>query len=172
VTAPSPLTLNLARTPIRDTLDRRFWLAALVGSVGSFVLFGLVSAIIPNPVFGREIPPDGPSYAIWLLSAPLMGLVFAAMVTPPPGATAAAPTPSGERDLGSGGLTLGGIAAFFAIGCPLCNKIALLALGSTGALTFFAPIQPFIGVASLVILAWTVRWTLRRRADGCPVRAG
>lgn len=64
---------------------------------------------------------------------------------------------------------MGGIAAFVAIGCPVCNKIVLLALGTTGALNVFAPIQPLIGLASLVILAATVRWSLRRRAAGCAV---
>ena len=76
----------------------------------------------------------------------------------------------GGRDLGSSGFTLGGIATFFAVGCSICNKIVLLALGTSGALNVYAPIQPLIGMASLVILAATVRWSLRRRAQGCAVR--
>ena len=75
------------------------------------------------------------------------------------------------RDLGGSGLTIGGLATFFAVGCPVCNKLVLLALGTSGALNMFAPIQPIIGVGSLVILAATVRWSLRRRAEGCAVGA-
>jgi hypothetical protein len=70
---------------------------------------------------------------------------------------------------GSGAFTLGGLATFFAIGCPVCNKIVLLALGTSGALNLFAPIQPLIGAASLALLAATLIWRLRRRPQGCAV---
>lgn len=157
--------IHLQPASIRSTLDRRFWFAAALGSVASLVAFGLVAAIIPNPVFGRIIPPDGAAIAVWIASAPLMGALFATFVAPARGSQ-----PVAGRDVRSDGLTVGGIAAFFAIGCPVCNKIVLLALGTTGALNVFAPIQPLIGLASLVILAVSVRWSLRRRAEGCAVR--
>ena len=133
-----------------------------MGAAASVVGLGLVSAIIPNPVFGRTIPPDGAAIAVWLASAPLMGLLLATFLTAPRLAA-----PLAGRDVGGGGLTIGGLATFFAIGCPVCNKIVLLALGTSGALNVFAPIQPLIGIGSLVILAATVRWSLRRRAVGC-----
>ena len=41
------------------------------------------------------------------------------------------------------------IGAFLAIGCPVCNKIALVLLGTSGAMTVFAPLQPVIGAVSL-----------------------
>jgi hypothetical protein len=55
----------------------------------------------------------------------------------------------------------------------VCNKLALVLLGTSGALTFFAPIQPIIGAASLALLGATLFWRLRRRADGdaCAVQA-
>jgi hypothetical protein len=52
------------------------------------------------------------------------------------------------------------------------DKIVLLALGTPGAMSVFAPIQPLIGFASLVILAASVRWSLRRRALGCAKAGG
>jgi len=154
---------------IWPTLDRTFWLVTAAGSLGSLIVFGLVAAIIPNPIFGRIIPPDGASIAIWLLSAPLMGALLATYVarigSSPDG-------PGTDRDRESGAFTVGGLAAFFAIGCPVCNKLVLLALGTSGALNVFAPIQPLIGVASLVILGVTLRWRLRRRAAGCAIATG
>lgn len=48
---------------------------------------------------------------------------------------------------------MGTFGAWFAIGCPVCNKIALLALGYTGALTYFGPLQPWLAALSLVLLA-------------------
>lgn len=158
----APLLLD--RPTIRSTLDRRFWIVATLGAAVSLVLLGLVSAIIPNPVFARTIPPDGPAIAVWVASAPLMGLLLATSLSPPRSASVVP-----GRDYTGSGLTLGSLATFFAIGCPVCNKIVLLALGTIGALTVFAPIQPLIGIGSLVLLAATVRWSLRRRASGCAV---
>ena len=159
-------------------LDRRFLAWALAWTAASLVAFGLVSAIIPNPVFGRQIPPEPFAYWIWLLSAPLMGLVGATYSAP-----IRAPAPAGSPatfDLGAAqaearnGSTLGALAgfgAFLAIGCPVCNKLALVLLGTSGALTIWAPLQPVIGAASLVLLAGTLAWRFRLRRTGgaCPV---
>ena len=150
---------------IISTLDGSFWLAAALGGLASLVGLGLVAAIIPNPVFGRIIPPDAAAIAVWIASAPLMGVLLATFIAPTRGSR-----PLAGRDFGSSGLTVGGLAAFFAVGCSVCNKLVLLALGTSGALSVFAPIQPLIGIGSLVILAASVRWSLRRRAEGCAVR--
>src|SRR5699024_5125793 len=50
----------------------------------------------------------------------------------------------------------GGILGWFAVGCPVCNKIALLALGYTGVLTYFAPLQPILAALSIVLLVVAV----------------
>ena len=157
---------------------------------------------MPNPVFGRQIPPEPFAIAVWLASAPLMGLLMATYMVPAasrqepmplvgsfgsgPAAVAASPASAGSGAPPAGavaiapaaetrGTTLGAIAgfgAFLAIGCPVCNKIALVLLGTSGALTIFAPIQPLIGAASLALLAGTLAWRLRSRALGgaCAVR--
>ena len=152
------------------TIDRTFVVHAALWSVVSLLAFGLVAAIIPNPVFGRQIPPEPFAIAVWVASAPLMGLLGATYSAP---ATGRAATPL-EIDWARGepvpqGTTLGTIAgfgAFLAIGCPICNKVALLLLGTSGALTVFAPIQPVIGAVSLGLLAATLAWRLRLRARG------
>ncbi len=49
--------------------------------------------------------------------------------------------PSAECSSGSQGKALGGgLLWVFAIGCPICNKLAVIALGVSGALAYFAPI--------------------------------
>ncbi len=165
------------------TIDRRFVLHAVLWTAAAVVAFGLVAAIIPNPIFGRQIPVEAFAIAVWLVSAPLMGLLGATYTAPgtttsaesapfllatatPAPATA---TPVPDRD----GTTLGAVAsfgAFLAIGCPVCNKVALVLLGSSGAMTIFAPLQPVIGAASLILLAGTLAWRFRLRAQGgsCP----
>jgi hypothetical protein len=54
-------------------LDGRFIAWAIAWALVSLLAFGLVAAIIPNPVFGRQIPPEPFAIAVWLVSAPLMG---------------------------------------------------------------------------------------------------
>ncbi len=48
----------------------------------------------------------------------------------------------------------------FAVGCPACNKLVVLALGAGGAMTYFAPIQPVLGFLSLGLLAYALRMRL------------
>jgi hypothetical protein len=66
--------------------------------------------------------------------------------------------------------SLAGLGAFLAIGCPVCNKIALILLGTSGAMSVYAPIQPVIGAVSLALLVGTALWRLRLRSNGgaCP----
>jgi hypothetical protein len=63
---------------------------------------------------------------------------------------------------------LGGLLTYFAVGCPVCNKIALLLLGYAGALEWFAPVQPYLGVLALVLLAWALRERLAGER-ACPM---
>jgi hypothetical protein len=175
----------------RELADRRLLAWAAVWGALSLLAFGLVAAIIPNPVFGRQIAPEPFAIVVWILSAPLMGLLAATYMVPvaPRGdvATVSLSSVGGAALAGSAGAvataratetrgttlgTLAGFGAFLAIGCPVCNKIALVLLGTSGALTIFAPIQPVIGAVSLTLLAGTLAWRLRSRATGgaCAVR--
>ena len=72
-------------------LDRRFVAWALAWALASPVAFGLVAAIIPNPVFGRQIPPEPFAIAVWLVSAPLIGLLGATYSAPATPASSPAP---------------------------------------------------------------------------------
>lgn len=168
-------------------IDARFRIHVLLWTALSALAYGLVAAIIPNPVFGRQIPPEPFAVAVWLLSAPLLGIIGATYSSPWAAATSplvllgrhGTAVPAGRRAEANPGAderatVLGGVAsfgAFLAIGCPVCNKLALLLLGTSGALSIWAPIQPILGAASLALLAATAAWRLRLRATGatCPV---
>ena len=63
----------------------------------------------------------------------------------------------------------GGILAWFAVGCPVCNKLALLALGYSGAITWFTPVQPFLALGALILTGVALVWRLRGQV-ACPVR--
>ena len=165
-----------ASCPLLALRDRRLLAHTALWALATGLAFGIVTAIIPNPVFGRSVAPTTFAIWTWLLSAPLMGLVMATYTAPaavpqsPIRLVALGPaTAAAERRTTTLG-SLAGIGAFLAIGCPVCNKVALLLLGAGGAMTVYAPIQPYIGAASLALLAVTAAWRLRLRASGaaCP----
>lgn len=157
----------------RSSIDARFLAWSAAATAVSLLVFGLVSAIIPNPVFGRQIPPEPFAIAVWLVSAPLMGLVAATYLSPVRGVAQpmGAPAPEEERRSLLG--YLGGFGAFLAIGCPVCNKAVLVLLGTSGALNVWAPLQPVLGIASVGLLVATLAWRVRVRGRGgaCAVPA-
>ncbi|MFP5368480.1 MAG: hypothetical protein ACLGIS_16910, partial [Actinomycetes bacterium] len=62
----------------------------------------------------------------------------------------------------------GAIVSFFAVGCPVCNKLVLLALGTSGAMQYFEPIQPLLAALSIALLLWAF---VKRATseDRCPL---
>lgn len=153
-----PRDLGLAARGLRTWGPRRFAVAASV-AVGFGLLLGLSTVLIPNPMFARDIPPEWWNYPVWILTSVLSGMVAATYVRED---RAAGASPSGGADgfgdddnisgqsrrPGRFGFA-GAFLAWFAVGCPVCNKLALLALGYTGALTWFAPVQPLLAVVAL-----------------------
>jgi hypothetical protein len=152
---------------LRSTLDGRYWLVAALGTVAALMLLGIPTAVIPNPFFIRMTPTETFNVVVWLASAPLIGLLIATYVGPPGHAIG-----HDRGELGAARTTLGGVAAYLAIGCPICNKVVVAALGVSGALSIFAPIQPLIGAASVALLGGTLAWRLRDRARRCERCAG
>ncbi|MEV4258726.1 hypothetical protein AB0J52_36675 [Spirillospora sp. NPDC049652] len=61
-------------------------------------------------------------------------------------------------------------AVALAVGCPTCNKLVLVLVGSSGAMTAWAPLQPLLGSLSVALLAVA---TVRRLSTevACPVPA-
>lgn len=149
---PSP-TL---RSTIASWTSRQRW-SAVVGAVVIALAIGLPTDVIPNPVFGRPVPVTWWSYPILALTAVLGGLLFATYVR----SGEAAPAAGAEIDptMRTGGI--GGLLSFFAVGCPVCNKLVVVALGTTGARQWFEPLQPVLAVASVVLLAYALRARVR-----------
>ncbi|MCX7623344.1 MAG: hypothetical protein RMK01_08215 [Thermomicrobium sp.] len=127
----------------------RATLYAVTGALAAVLLIGLPTALVPNPIFGRMIPPDTLDYAVFAVTVALAGALAATYAWP-----SACPLP--ERRLAAGT-----IVTYLAVGCPTCNKLVLLALGTSGALQWFAPLQPFFGVAGIALLGWSVLSRLR-----------
>jgi hypothetical protein len=138
------------------TWSVRRWASAVVAALATALLVGLPTDVIPNPVFGRPVDVTWWSYPVLVLTSVLGGLLVATYVREPGG-------PTTDEELDRPGRTggVGGLLSFFAVGCPTCNKLVVVALGTTGALDWFAPAQPLLAVASIVLLAWALRARLR-----------
>ncbi|MFC4603441.1 hypothetical protein [Rhodococcus kronopolitis] len=115
------------------------------------IAVGVPTDIIDTPFFGREVPVRWWEYPVLAATAILTALWFGLR----PVAQERRPT----------GAAAGVVLAVFAVGCPVCNKIVLLAIGTSGALGFWAPLQPVLAVISLALL--TVAVVLRRRQSLC-----
>ncbi len=134
----------------------RRWVVALVAAAAYAAVAGLATDVIANPVATRMVAPTWWSYPVLALTAALGGLITAGYVRSP------------ARPAGQGRAAGGGVLSVLAIGCPACNKVVVLALGTSGALNIWAPVQPLIGIASIALLAWALHIRLAGEAS-CPI---
>lgn len=139
----------------------RRWRVAVLGGIATAVLVALPTAVIPNPVFGRAVEVTWWSYPIVVLTGILGGLLLATYVTEPALEEERPPEEARASRLGIAGAFI----AYFAVGCPVCNKLVLLAVGASGAMTWFAPIQPFLAVASVILMAVALRIRLKNQVS-------
>lgn len=151
----SRLRRNLAGWPSRR------WAVALAVAGGTYFLVALPTDLIDTPLFTRQIPPTAWAMPVLIVTAVLTGMLAATYVARP----ARTSTRSSSR-LGMAGSFI----SFFAVGCPVCNKLVLIALGTSGAIQYFEPIQPYLAGASIALLLVAL---LRRLVfeDSCPVRS-
>jgi hypothetical protein len=134
----------------------------LVAAVVTALILGIPTGIIPTSFYHRMTPVLWWNYPVWALSSVLTGALLATYVRDP---AVEVPTTQGGKTF------LGSMLSLFAVGCPICNKLVVMAVGVTGALNWFAPIQPVLAVASLGLLAYAL-WARRRTAIACRVRRG
>ena len=135
----------------------RRWLVTVVTGLLTALAVGIPTGVIPNPLYSRMTPVQWWNYPILAATVVLAGLVFATYVRPVAG--------NGTR---AGGVTGGGLLSALAVGCPVCNKVVVAAMGASGALNLWAPLQPLLGLAALALLGYA----LARRLAGeisCPV---
>ena len=123
----------------------------------SALAVGVPTDVIDTPFFTRMTP-----IRWWEVPVLVLTAVLAAAWTGMPRARSDAAASGGARMLGS--TVLSGLA----VGCPVCNKVVVAALGVGGALGTWAPLQPFVALLSLGLAATGV--FVRRRAcrGACP----
>lgn len=146
------------------TWSTRQFLVATVTAVVVGLVIGIATVLIPNPVFGRDIPPVWWNYPVWLLTSALSGMLVATYVRADASDQDDLPDDRRSSRLG----LAGGMLAWFAVGCPVCNKIALLVLGYSGAITWFAPVQPYLALGALLLTGAALLIRLRGQVS-CPL---
>lgn len=136
----------------------RRWLFAAAAAVVTVLVVGVPTAVIPTPVFSRMVPPMWWTWPVLAITGVLGGLVAATYFR------------STDRDpRASRSSTAGGVLSWLAVGCPVCNKLVLLTVGASGAMQLWAPIQPLVAVASVLLLGYALHRRLRGEIY-CPVR--
>jgi hypothetical protein len=136
--------------------------SVLVGSlaaVATALVVGIPTDVVPNPWFGREIGVR-PFDVVVLVALSVLTGALAATYAVAASSGASAP----RAGIGSG------LIGWFAVGCPVCNKIVVGLLGVSGATNSFAPAQPFLGVVAVALagLALGIRVRAIRRG-ACPL---
>ena len=130
------------------------WTVVAAVTLAAALAMGVPTGIVRTDFYHRMTPVQWWNYPVWGLSAVLIGLLAGTYVARAATSSAGAP------------LT-GGFLSTLAVGCPICNKLVVGAIGISGALNVWAPIQPWIGAASVLMLGYV----LRRRLSGeraCP----
>ncbi len=143
---------------IRGWEARRYLVALVVGTVW-LALSGVPTDLVDTPLFLRMTPAEWWDYPLWVAGAVLVGLLAATYAARPARHVSGA---SHGKVLG------GGLLSVFAVGCPVCNKLVVLALGAGGALNYFGPAQPVLGLLSVGLLLHALRSRLASEGT-CPV---
>jgi hypothetical protein len=138
--------LNNYLTILRAWSIRR-WITVAVSAIVTGLVISIPTAVLENSVFGREIAVTSWSVPVIVVTSILSGLLFATYIK-----NDSANTEDTSLKIG----TAGAFFSFLAVGCPVCNKIALVALGYSGAMNYFAPVQPFLAFAGVAILTYAL----------------
>lgn len=133
---------------MRERLTPAFFVVSVALAIAAAIAMAIPTAIIDNPWFTRMTPVGDDQYFFWVSTSLVQGALMATFLVPSTGGR-----PGGGAGIGSG------VLGVLAIGCPICNKLVVALLGVSGAFTYFAPIQPILGAAGLLLAsaALTVR---------------
>ncbi len=160
--APAPpdrLEVRQGLASMRSWPARR-WAVAALAALGTALVTGVPTGIVETSFYTRMTPVTWWDYPFWTLTVVLVGLTAATYVQIEP-----APLPDvPDRARRAAGATL---LSVFAVGCPICNKLVVAVLGISGALTYFAPVQPLLGLIGVGLLGAGLVLRLRR-AVACP----
>jgi hypothetical protein len=138
------------------------WIRAIPYSVIAALVIAIPSDLLNTSIFGRPVEPRPIDYVILAVTAGLIGTIFAIR-----------PDESTTRDESEQTRTIwGGFVSFLAVGCPVCNQAVVALVGTSGALSWWAPVQPVVGLVAVGLLVHTLRRRLETyELAACPLPA-
>jgi uncharacterized membrane protein len=139
------------------------YLRALPYALIAALAIGIPSDLIDTPLFGRPVDTRPIDYVIWAITSALIGLVFAIRL----------PASHHEEQERNDTRTMwSGFVSFLAVGCPVCNQLVVALVGTGGALSWWAPVQPIVGAAAIAVVLWALRTrVLTFQLAACPLPA-
>jgi len=137
------------------------WLRAIPYTVIAAIVIAVPADLINTRFFGRPIDPKAIDYVILAITAALIGTILAIR-----------PERLTMRDEQDQTRTIwGGFVSFLAVGCPVCNQAVVALVGTSGALSWWAPVQPVVGLLAIALLVHTLRRRLETyQLSACPIR--
>ena len=148
-------------------LPRATWPRAVLFGAVAAVLIAVPSDLIDTPIFGRPVAVRWIDYVILAVTSALIGLIFAIR---PEAAESSELAEATERQ--GTGTIWSGFVSFLAVGCPVCNQAVVALVGVGGALSWWAPVQPFVGLLAVALLLYTLRKRLNTyKLTACPIPA-
>ncbi len=127
------------------------WIVTVSVALLTYFIIALPTAVVKNPIFVRTTAATDWSITVIVITSILTGLLTATYVK-----NKFSDENPRQLKIGSAGALL----SFFAVGCPVCNKLVLIALGYSGAIQYFAPIQPYLALAGIALLMFSLRMRL------------
>ena len=155
---------------VKDLLElpRATWPRAVLFAGIAAVLIAVPSDLIDTPIFGRPVEVRWIDYVILAVTSALIGLIFA--IRPQPDDPAVSEELAVTVDRQGTRTVWGGFVSFLAVGCPVCNQAVVALVGVSGALSWWAPVQPVIGLLAVGLLLYTLRKRLNTyKLSACPI---
>ncbi len=125
----------------------RPFFVGLAWALGSGIAFGLLTALIPNPLFTRMTVVEWWGYGLYALTSLLLGLFMGLR--------------EWSKAKGLGKACAGGALGVFGYSCALCNKLLVALLGLTAVAAYVQPLQPLFGLLGVGLLGLACARELR-----------
>jgi len=143
---------------VRLVIGRIFRRGVAAGVVSALAI-GIPTDVISTPLFSRMTPVRWWEPPVLVATSVLTALWFS--------------LPEARGSGRGSRISVANVFSMLAVGCPVCNKLVVAALGVSGALAIWAPVQPLLGGLSvgLILFAVVTRWRLSALAPPLPVDA-
>ena len=134
----------------------------MLAAAGTALVIGVSTDVIPNGLFSRQIPVRPFDVFVLIALSVITGALAASYAL-------AAPSGVADQRVGVGA----GFLGWFAVSCPVCNKLVVALVGVSGATGVVEPLQPALGALAVALAAAALVARVRAiRRGACTVRAG